>query len=455
MPVLAFAHAFGSRYDLPLPLEYYLIAAGIAVATSVVIAFFAFSPARQSKPIADLPIPTSVWRLLAVSGAVIGIATLVFLLAAAWFGPSSPTKNFATIFIWVWWWVGFFLLSATLINLWPLVNPVQSMAQILFRNRSQRRNLPTYFVWSAPIGLIFLSWLELVSDKSENPMALFWLLIGYIIGSLLGFLRYGSVWFTTCDPLVKLYDLIGAAAVFAIDPESRRFQIRVPAFGLIKNTVSHTASEFFVMILVAVVMFDGLSETPFWWEVLDFVTHSQFLRPFLLDIRGWGVDILKLIETIGLMTLIATAWGCYRLLITLIFFITKPVHSLETIAHTFASSVLPIAIAYHLAHYVSYLMLAGQYLISAATDPLGLGWDLFQTSTHRLDLSVINAEDVWWVAISAVICGHILAVLVGHQQALRFFGNRRDAIISQIPMAAFMIGLTMCSLWILAQPIIQ
>jgi len=38
----AFGHAFGARYDLPLPLQFYLFGAGAAVALSFVIMAFAF-----------------------------------------------------------------------------------------------------------------------------------------------------------------------------------------------------------------------------------------------------------------------------------------------------------------------------------------------------------------------------------------------------------------------------
>jgi hypothetical protein len=38
--------------------------------------------------------------------------------------------------------------------------------------------------------------------------------------------------------------------------------------------------------------------------------------------------------------------------------------------------------------------------------------------------------------------------------ALREFGSRRLAALSQIPMLALMVAYTMLSLWILAQPIV-
>ncbi len=120
----------------------------------------------------------------------------------------------------------------------------------------------------------------------------------------------------------------------------------------------------------------------------------------------------------------------------------------------FAASLLPIAVAYHLAHYASYLALAGQLMLPIASDPLGFGWDLFGTANHRIDLGVINAEGVWWTAAAALVIGHALSVFVAHAEAMRLFPDRRQAIRSQLPMMVFMVGLTSLSLWILAQPIV-
>jgi hypothetical protein len=120
----------------------------------------------------------------------------------------------------------------------------------------------------------------------------------------------------------------------------------------------------------------------------------------------------------------------------------------------FAASLLPIAVAYHLAHYASYLALAGQLMLPIASDPLGLGWDLLGTANHRIDLGVINARQVWWIAAAALVAGHAISVFVAHADALRMFADRRQAIRSQLPMMVFMVGLTSLSLWILAQPIV-
>ncbi len=71
-----------------------------------------------------------------------------------------------------------------------------------------------------------------------------------------------------------------------------------------------------------------------------------------------------------------------------------------------------------------------------------------------IDIGVITAEQVWWIAVVALILGHGLSVVGAHRQAIALFGNARLAVFSQSPMMLFMTGLTMLGLWILVQPIV-
>jgi hypothetical protein len=60
---------------------------------------------------------------------------------------------------------------------------------------------------------------------------------------------------------------------------------------------------------------------------------------------------------------------------------------------------------------------------------------------------------MWYLAIAIIVGGHVIAVYLGHTQALRLFPDRADALRSQTPLVVLMIAYTMTSLWILAQPI--
>jgi hypothetical protein len=455
LPVPAQAHAFAERYDLPLPLGFYLAGAGLAVALSFLGSFLLMRPGGLPVPYVDIPVPHFLRSLAGRLIRAIALVLLVAVMVAGAVGPVSPTQNFATVFVWVIWWVGFSLFTALVVDLWSAGNPFRTIiGEILNITGMGRReqDFPPATGWLAVAGLLFIAWLELASDWSEDPRALVFIIAIYAAVMLAGAAFAGpQSWFETADPLTRLFGLLGHVAPIAVRPGGIR--LRLPASGLIGVQIS-AAGAVFIIGLIAIVLFDGMSETPFWAGILDWITRSQTLRPWLLDLRGAGVDILKLIRSIGLLTMAAVSVLLYLGLTLAMWRAVRGAQPLGRIFTGFAASLLPIAVAYHLAHYASYLALAGQLMLPIVSDPLGLGWDLFGTANHRIDLGAINAEEVWWIAATALVTGHALSVFVAHAEALRLFPERRQAIRSQVPMMAFMVGLTSLSLWILAQPIV-
>jgi hypothetical protein len=119
----------------------------------------------------------------------------------------------------------------------------------------------------------------------------------------------------------------------------------------------------------------------------------------------------------------------------------------------FVPTLLPIAFAYHVAHYLSYLLIGGQIVIPLASDPLGRGWDLLGTANYTIAMDVVGARFAWYTSVVVIVAGHVLAMYIAHRLALERFPERRIARRSQYPLAALMVGYTMLSLWILAQPL--
>jgi hypothetical protein len=129
--------------------------------------------------------------------------------------------------------------------------------------------------------------------------------------------------------------------------------------------------------------------------------------------------------------------------------------SAARLARAFTFSLVPIAIAYHMAHYFSFLLIHGQRLIPLLSDPLGSGWDLFGTAAYRLNIGIVGARFAWYSAVIAIIIGHVIAVSLAHLTAMRLLPDRALALRSQYPMLVLMVGYTIISLWILAQPIVE
>jgi hypothetical protein len=126
-----------------------------------------------------------------------------------------------------------------------------------------------------------------------------------------------------------------------------------------------------------------------------------------------------------------------------------------SLARRFAFSLVPIAIAYNVAHYLSFLLIQGQYLIPLASDPLGRGWNLLGTAGYRVNIAVIGARFEWYAAVSVIVLGHITAVWHAHRTAQHAIAAPRQALASQYPMTALMVAYTVTSLSILAAPVVE
>ena len=93
-------------------------------------------------------------------------------------------------------------------------------------------------------------------------------------------------------------------------------------------------------------------------------------------------------------------------------------------ARSFAFTLVPIAIGYHLAHYLTFLLVQGQYIIPLLSDPFGWGWNLFGTAGYRVDIAIVGARFSWYAAVLAILIGHIAAVYLAHRKAMRVLGAR-------------------------------
>ena len=128
--------------------------------------------------------------------------------------------------------------------------------------------------------------------------------------------------------------------------------------------------------------------------------------------------------------------------------------SVNQVLRGFVFSLVPIALAYNLAHFLSLLAIQGQAIIPFASDPLGLGWDLFGTIDYRINIGIVNAKFVWFMSVAAIVLGHIIAVYIAHVISLRRTPDRSSALRGQYPMLVLMVFYTATSLWIIAQPIV-
>jgi hypothetical protein len=212
----------------------------------------------------------------------------------------------------------------------------------------------------------------------------------------------------------------------------------------------------FVLVLLGCGSFDGLNET-FWWLTKIGVNPLEY--PGRSAVVGRTIVGILLANAL----LVAAFYVCVWLGIRLVALTTSStelreranVSSLRAFVEL-SISMLPIALAYHLAHYMITLLVNSQYLLAATSDPLSNGSDLLQLGTFYVTTGFLNThhsvEILWLIQAGIVVVGHILSVIMAHGIAVRLFGSTRRAALSQVPLAIFMILYTFLGLWLLASP---
>ncbi len=436
IPLPALAHGFGQRFDLPLPLWMFMAGAGAAVA----VTFLLLARQRHLQPRAPGQAFTLLQHIplagaLATSLRLAVLALYLLVLCAGFVGTQNPFKNIAPAMVWAVWWVGLAFVSALLGDLWALVNPLDTIYRWTLGERRAVLAWPRWAgVW--PAALLFFAFvnMELNWEGSEQPASLAAAMLAYSCLSWLGMFLFGRrTWLAHGEVFAVVFGLL---ARFAPNQVRRgRWQLRPFGAGLLVRAPLGWSHIVLVMLMLASVSLDGLLETQPWLDLQDAVA----LPPALLRCAALCIlPAVFLLAYLAVCRAIACCGGGAALAPT---------------AGWYVLTLVPIAIAYHFAHYLSFLAMAGQYLIPLASDPLNLGWDLFGTRFYFVRLGLVDARMVWYVSLFAIVAGHVAAVWLGHQTALRQFGTR--ATRSQLPMLALMVAYTLLSLWIIAQPIVN
>lgn len=492
-PVPVLAHGFGQRYDLPVPLGLYLWGAGAAVAFSFVVigAFVRGAPGLRRYPRLNLlgtPVGFLARPAVRLPLKLASVLVFVVFLLAGLLGDPHPMRNLAPALVWIIWWVGLAYVSALVGDLWALVNPWKVLfgwAEALSRRLgagdtlSLRVPYPEALgVWPAVALFLAFSWVELVWPGRIWPAHLAGLALAYSIVTWAGmylfgkerWLRHGEAFSlafgvlarfaptevrvarpAVCEACglgcrdrdgecVNCYDCFGRAA-----GADREWNLRPWAVGLLRNEAVSPSMAAFVLLMLSAVTFDGFMATPAWGG----------LEGFLAALAGVSGAHLILVQTLGLVSFPVLFLGAYLAVSKLMGAASGGRLGTGELARGFVFTLVPIALAYHLAHYLSYLLIQGQLIIPLASDPFGFGWNLLGTAGYRIDIGVVGARFAWYTAVTAIVLGHIVAVYLAHAVAVRVFEARGAAVRSQYPMSALMVGYTVVSLWILAQPIVE
>jgi len=445
----AFAHGLVGRTDLPIPQWLFAWAAAIVLVVSfLALAVLWPTPRLEgARPRRLFAIPCAVE---VVCGAV-GVALFALLVYVGFAGSETPTDNALPTFVYVLFWVGLVPLSVLLGDVFRAFSPWRAIGRAagwtVRRVGGEAIPPPLEYPerlgrWPALVGLVAFGWLELVSTNGDDPSRLAVLAIVYSVVQLFGMSLYGvEAWARRGDSFGVYFGMFAHMAPLTV--RDRALHLRPPLSGLTELTWL-PGTIVFVCAIIGITAFDGAAEGAAW---------ASLVSPLQDAFGALGLDArhaLEATQTVGLLLSITLVAAIYRL----------GIEGMRSVAHertpadlarTFAHSLVPIALAYILAHYFSLLLYQGQatgYLIS---DPLGDGSDLFGTAASGIDYNALSATAIWYVQVACLVLGHVMALVVAHERALVTFKEPKTAVRSQYWMLAVMVGFTSLGLWLLSE----
>lgn len=469
------AHSFGTTYILPMPLWMYAYGCtATLVVTFAVMIFFrrTFMPsggARARTIEVSLSGPLRIisqWALgLLRAGAA---ACLLLSILAGLIGNTDPGRNIGMTLFWVVFLLGFVYLTVFLGDVYEWINPWKLAATGLERmglDLSVPRALyPRHLgYWPAFWCYVALVWIELF--MAPEPFTLSLILISYSVLTFAGIAVFGkAMWFRHADIFSVLFRLVGNLAPIeypqagvACDRNIRggNIGLRPPFVGVLKDRPGHIALVLFVLFMLSSTAYDGMHDTVL-WTALFWKTLLQLLQPV------WGSDLARaqhllmdwylVYRQAGLVLFPFLYFGFYMFVLLWIKMLVRTAAPLRILALEFAPTLIPIAVAYHVTHYCTFLISQLRHLPWLVSDPFGFGWNLLGIRTAATQPALQMAV-IWHAQIAVILVGHVVSVYLTHDIATRMFTSRRQVVVCQVPFLVLMVFYTIVGLWILSLPL--
>ncbi|OAN71519.1 hypothetical protein A8B82_04350 [Sulfitobacter sp. EhC04] len=440
LPVAAQAHVSEQGFVLLLPTEVYT-AAGVAAVTLTVLALFALPGGAVRGLFAHRRLaPLRFERAQQVSS-VFSLICLLFVLYLGFTGPRDPLSNLMPLGFWTLGWVAAVSLSGVFGNLWHWINPWTGLYHLLGPLRPLSPLPERLGLWPAVALLLGYAAFLLADIAPDDPARLARFVAIYWVVTFAGMILCGPRWQHHAELGHAIFAAFASLAPLRL---TGRAGLGGPGWRLLADTPAPAAGVF-ALTLLAVGSFDGLNGT-FWW-------------------LGWiGVNPLEFpgrsAVVVQTLTGLALAFGALLGVFALAVWLGMRLARAEVrFAHAFgwlALSLLPIALVYHIAHYLTAFLVQIQYTVAALSDPFARGADWLGIEPFRVTTGFFNSIDtvrlIWTTQAGLVVLGHVWSVLLSHRIALRLFGEGRRAAMGTLPLSIFMIAYTMLGLWLLAAP---
>ena len=324
-------------------------------------------------------------------GKLFGIIILFLLVAPGIFGNESSKTSVAPLILWVFLWIGVPVLGLLFGDIYSKFNPLN-----LFSLKSEKPES----VYFACILFIGLTWFELVWRKPGNPLNIAIVLITlFVCVNLLRYFLKKSL--IEVDPLLLLHYLYSKLKLFNSRPYFRSLLDNIGNLAKLKGI------EYFVLLMIGTVTYDGLRETTFWYNQFGSRTDDMGFSTMMFLIMNLG-------------TILFYRFAC--------FFAIKVGGSdlkLNHVSNLFGHTMLPIAFAYHVTHYLTLLLFESQTFFYRFNDPIGIGMNILNVEEPTINY-FIEPLVIWGIQVTVTLLGHMLSVVLAHDLSVKLFGHQQS-----------------------------
>jgi hypothetical protein len=436
------------------------------------------------------------------------VLAFLFVIFAGLFGNPDPARNIAPVLTWNIWWMGLIFFAFFAGEIWCTVCPWMAIPDWITRGLGRMRGSmpglglpwPKWMktLYPAIFMFLFVTWLELAYEAPYRPDVTAWMAIAMVVGAgatLLIFEKKAFCrWLCPVGRVTGQYGTTGMLEIRRRDtaichscqtkdclhgnehglpcPTSEFMgamnentyctmcteciktcphdnvvlNVRVPLADLMGPHRRKVEEAWLLLMILGITIFHGLAMIPLW-------THDTLppLREWLDATLGFDPGYLVVFSA-SMVGFLAALVGLYAL------FCAGIRAASGTLAYRFkdffvahAYDLLPLALAYHLAHNSLHFFYEGSKLVRLISDPLGWGWNLFGTADWPLTM-LIPIQVLWIAQVVLVLSGQVASVFITRRTLFRMLGNRTQARRAFLIAAFLLMLVSLLSLWLLNQP---
>lgn len=434
------------------------------------------------------------------------VCLFVLVIAAGLSGSQIPERNIATVLTWNIWWAGLIISVFFLGSAWCAICPWDAIATWLVRRRLWRRAHPNNSlnlrvsrrlrsVWPALVLFIVLTWFELGVGVTSSPYMTALLALAMVlmataslavfegkafcryfcpVGRTIGFysqlapveLRpvntdicagcktlecyYGSETVDPCPTHLVMGRLKQNTYCTSCGNCSRScpdnnvaWRLRAPSREAIEDARPHWDEAWFMLGLLALTEFHGVSMAPF-FEV------------WLLSLAALVNDSGKLLWSFSILLLsgMLVVVLAYAFFVRLTQKICPGRSEFKKLFSGFVFVSLPLAFSYHLAHNLSHLFRESSGFGALLLNPFGLGAQpLSMMEKHSRHQDILFSQDFLFASQAALLAfGFWISLKVIQHRGYVLAGA---AGLRLSPMIMFAITITGLHVWLLMQPMMM